>query len=218
MLTKMYCFATVFLLIVFIVNPQVVLSASAAVDVKYEENRLSVRADGVSLAQLLSTVEKKTGVVFSYDDAMVALPVSVYFENNTLSDGLGRILSHFNYSTIYDKSHHIKSVSILNRKKVSGVTAGNRTDSSESFESLEDMIMALDDDEENVFSDVPPDRDETKLPFSAVDPNVPPPPGEEPLKTVLDPNIPLPPGVDPSDLKSMILPVPPSQKNSGTEK
>ena len=216
MLTKIYWFTFVLVSIFFVINPQSPV-ASTTTDVKYDGKRLSVQASGIPLEQLLSMVEKQTGIHFSYDDLLAETNVYANFENNSLADGVRRMLLQFNYAAIYDESGHIKTVWIVNRKRGSSESRGDQIDLYESqqqtvINDIMDVSETIPDQE-----DAPPDYIAVTLadqegapPFSeqvsgqeASGHDIPPganesvttpPPGEEPLKPVVDPNASPPPG------------------------
>ena len=126
MLTKIHWLTFVLISIAFIINPQNP-TASTTPDVKYEGKQFSVHASGVPLEQLLSMVEKHTGIQFSYDDLVADIDVYANFENSSLTDGILRILRQFNYAVIYDGSGHVNYVLVLNRQGASSKNPGYQT-------------------------------------------------------------------------------------------
>ncbi len=118
MLTKTCWFTFILMSISLIINLQSPIASTTA-DVKYDGKRLSVQADGVALGQLLSEVEKQTGVRFSYDDFLAETVVYANFENNTLADGIKRILSQLNHAIVYDGSGDIRTVLVVDRQMAS---------------------------------------------------------------------------------------------------
>ena len=125
MLARMYWFALVLISIYLIINVQAP-SASTTARVDYDGKRLSVHADGVALGELLSMVEKQTGVRFSYDDSLAETIVYANFENNVLADGIKRILSQLNHAIVYDGSGDIRTVLIVGCQMASLESQGNQ--------------------------------------------------------------------------------------------
>ena len=101
-------------------------SAATTARVDYDRNRLSVHADGIALGELLSMVEKQTGVRFSYDDLLAETIVYANFENNVLADGIKRILSQLNHAIVYDGSGGIRTVFIVGRQMASSESQRNQ--------------------------------------------------------------------------------------------
>ena len=219
MLTKIHWLTFVFIAICFIINPQSPLASTTA-DVKYDGNRLSVHADGVALGQLLSMVEKHTGIQFSYNELLAEMNVYANFENNVLPDGIRRILLQFNYAAIYDGSGHLKKVWVLKRQRGSSESPGNHTElyASQQETDVNDMPVTFSDpveappddisvtfpdprqsspSSEQIFGqgarilDIPPGVQQ-----QGAYADVTPPPGEDPLAPVVNPNISPPPGVE----------------------
>lgn len=220
-MTKIYWFTFVLISIAFMISPQS-LPASTTADVEYDGKQVSVHANGVPLKQLLAMVEKHTGIQFSYDDWLAETNVYANFENNSLADGVRRILLQFNYATIYDESGQIKKILILKRQRASSKNSGDQiqlyasqqeTDINDKpdqaelpplweqpSEQFSEQISAMGPSghdmpsgaNENV---IPPPGEEALSPV--VDPDVSAPPGAEPLSPVVDPNVSPPPGEDP---------------------
>jgi hypothetical protein len=211
MLTKIHWFTFVLISIAFIINLQSP-PASIAADVKYEGNRLSVHANGVPLEQLLSMVEKQTGIQFLYDDLLAETNVYANFENNSLDDGVRRILLQFNYAAIYNGLGYMKTVLVLNRQRASLKSPGNRiklyaalqeTDINDIPDQLEppplDLSVTLKDQEDaRPFSEQLSEKGLSghDMPPGATE-NVIPPPGEEALSPVVNPNVSPPPEAEP---------------------
>jgi len=208
MLTKIHWLTFVLISIAFIINPQNP-TASTTPDVKYEGKRLSVHADGVVLDQLLSMVAEQTGTQFSYDDLVADIDVYANFENNSLADGIRRILRQFNYAVIYDGSGHVKSVLVLNGQGASSKSPGSQTGlfasqlQNDMYEILETHPDQLEAPPNDMFATHPDQEDTT--PFSAqgsaqdagdqdsappgVDENDTPPQGEESPSPMVDPDV-----------------------------
>ncbi len=110
-----YWFTLVLVLLILSINVQG-LSKSTNVRVDYDGKLLSVHAGGVALGQLLLMVEKRTGVQFSYDRLSAEKIVYADFENNSLVDGIKRILSQLNHAMLYDESGHVRTVLVLDRQ------------------------------------------------------------------------------------------------------
>ncbi len=208
MLTKIHCFTLVMISIACIFNLQSSLASTAA-GVKFDGKRFSVHANGVPLEQLLSMVEKQTGIQFSYDKLLAETNVFANFENNSLDDGMRRILLQFNYAVIYTESGHIKAVLVLNRQRASSKIPGNMTELRASLQETEindtlgqfeplpnDISDTLADQEdagpfsEQLSEKGPSERD---IPPGANEDGIPPP-GDEAQSPVVDPNQPPPPG------------------------
>ena len=218
MLKKIYWLTFIFILISisFINKPQIPAAATSA-DVKYDGERLSVHAEEFPIGQLLSMLEKQTGILFSYDDSLAEETVFANFENNSLADGIRRILLQFNYATIYDESGQYKYILILKRKRASSKYSGDPTalHASQQQSDINDipvtfleqvepppdaMPVAIADQE-----DAPPLSGEftgqwasiPDIPPGSKEGETPPPPGEKPLTPVVDPNVTQPPGAEP---------------------
>ena len=127
MSTKIHWLTFVFIATCFIINPQS-STASTSADVKYDGKRLSVHASGVPLEQLLSMVEKYTGIEFSYDDLLAKTNVYANFENNSLDEGVRRILLQFNYAVIYNGSGHMRTILVLDRRRASSKNPADQTE------------------------------------------------------------------------------------------
>lgn len=199
MLTRIYWFAFVFISVLFVANLQTPLASTTA-HVNYDGKRLSVRADGVVFGQVLSMVEKQTGVRFSYDNISAETIFYANFENNTLADGIKRILSQFNHAMVYNGSGHIRTVLVLHRQMAS---LGNHRNQGELYVSQpvdevpendlsdNDVSAAIQDEEAEAFSELTPGQtpDGHLLP-PGVEPSIPTqaPPGAENhlLQTPLD--------------------------------
>ncbi len=215
MSTKIHWLTFVFIAICFIINPQS-STASTTADVKYDGKRLSVNAIGVPLEQLLSMVEKHTGVEFSYDDLLAETNVYANFENNSLDEGIRRILLQFNYAVIYNGSGHMETILVFNRQRASSKNPADQTelyasqqetdinDMSETFSEPPEQVEAPPDDisikfpdpeQSSPFSEQPSEKGTSlnDIPPGANE-NVIPPPGEEALSPVVDPNVTPPPG------------------------
>jgi len=212
MLTKIQWLAFVLISIAFIIKPQNP-TASTTPDVKYEGKRLSVHADGVVLDELLSMVAEQTGIQFSYDDLVADIDVYANFENSSLADGIRRILLHFNYAVIYDRSGHVKYVLVLNRQRASSKNpADHQTELYASQQETDINNTSEIFPEQSVQVEAPPDTisfpdPEHSSPSSnqlsdkgASEQDMPPganeygiPPGGE-ASLVVDPNLSPPPG------------------------
>ena len=212
MLTKIHWLTFVFIAICFIINPQSP-TASTTADVKYDGKRLSVHASGVPLEQLLSTVEKHTGIQFSYNELLAETNVYANFENNSLDEGVRRILLQFNYAVIYTGSGHMKTVLVVNRKRASSKNPADQTElyASQQQTDTNDIPVTILEQGEAPPNDIPialADQEgappfsgqvtgqgtrERDIPPGAKE-GVTPPPGEEHLAPVVDPNVTPPPG------------------------
>ena len=217
MLTKIHWLTFVFIAICFIINPQS-LTASTNAEVKYDGKQLSVHASGVSLDQLLTMVEKHTGIQFSYDDLAAETNVYANFDNNSLDEGVRRILLQFNYAVIYNGSGHIKNVLVLNRQMASSKNPADQTelyalqqetdinDTSEIFseqpvqaEAPSDTISFPDPEQSSPSSEQLSEKETSEHDLSP-EKDMPPgaeygtPPGGEAQSLVVDPNLSPPPG------------------------
>ena len=197
MLTRIYWFAFVFISVCFVANLQTPLASTTA-HVDYDGKRLSVRSDGVALEQVLSLVEEQTGVRFSYDTISAETIVYANFENNTLADGIKRILSQFNHAMVYDGSGHIRTVLVLDRQMASLQRHRNQgevnlpqpvDDVPENDISDNDVSAAIHDEETEVLS--------VQTPGQRPDGHLSPPGGEPSLPSEVPPGAeiqsPLPP-------------------------
>ena len=208
-------FVLISIAFIFIINLQSP-QASTTPDVKFDGKQLSVHVSGVPLEQLLSMVEKHTGISFSYDDLAAETNVYANFENNSLVDGIRRILLQFNYAVIYNRLGHMETVLVLNRQRASSKNQADQTElyASQQQTDINDIPVTILGQEEappnaisieladqegspvfsgqvarqgSIESDTPPEAKE----------NVTPPPGEEQLAPVVDPKVTPPPGEEP---------------------
>jgi len=182
MLTRIYWFAFVFISVLFVTNLQTPLASTTA-HVNYDGKRLSVRANGIALGQVLSMVEKQTGVRFSYDTISAETIVYANFENNTLADGIKRILSQFSHAMVYNGSGHIRTVLVLGRQMASlqsHRTQGELYVSQPVDEVPDNDVSAAIQDEEAEASSV-------QTPGQGPDGHFPPPGGEPSLPSEAPP-------------------------------
>ena len=109
---------TLVISICFIFSTHSLQSATIA-HVEFDGTRLSVRSEGIALGELLTLMEQQTGVRFSLDRMSAESIVYTNFENNSLAEGIKRILSQLNHAMVYDESGQIRTVLVLSRKTAS---------------------------------------------------------------------------------------------------
>lgn len=88
--------------------------------VEIDGDRLTVRADGVALAELLRVIEDMTSVQFSFDPSLAENKVFLDLEGLPLSKGIEKIVSHLNSVRVYDEEGKLRKVFIFGRGKDSG--------------------------------------------------------------------------------------------------
>lgn len=214
MLTRIYWVAFIFISVLFVVNLQTPLASTTA-HVDYDGKSLSVHADGAALGQVLSLIEEQTDVRFSYDTISAETIVYANFENNTLADGIKRILSQFNHAMVYNGSGHIRKVLVLNRQMASlqrhrnqgEVNVSQPMDEAPLAEAPEndlsdnDVSAEMHNNEAKAFS--------VQIPGQGPDGNSPPPGGEPSLPSQAPPGAEnqsqLPPPLLDQDAENMAL-------------
>jgi hypothetical protein len=90
-------------------------AANEANRVEIDGDRLSVRAEGMPLGDLLMAVEEATGVQFAFDGLVAKKEVFLDFEGLPLSKGIKKIIHPLNFATIYDDAGKPCKVIILGR-------------------------------------------------------------------------------------------------------
>ena len=215
MLTRIYWFAFVFISVFFVFNLQTPLASTTA-HVDYDGKSLSVHADGATLGQLLSLIEEQTGVRFSYDTVSAETIVYANFENNTLADGVKRILSQFSHAIVYNESGHIRTVLVLERQMASLQHHRNQDEMNVSPQPMNEV--PLDEGPENNLSDNDlstagsEEEAETlsvQIPGQGPDGHLPPPGGEPVLQSEVPPGAEnqnqLPPSMQDQDAGNIAL-------------
>jgi hypothetical protein len=121
---KIYPVLIILISIFILAFPQA--QAVLPTQVDYDGERISVCADGVSLGQLLSLVEKQTGVQFFLNSLAAETIVYANFKNDSLSDGIKRILSKSNHAILYDGSGRIRTVFVFERQQALSKSFNNQ--------------------------------------------------------------------------------------------
>jgi hypothetical protein len=97
-----------------------ITAANEANRVEVDGDRLSVRAEGMALGNLLMAVEQATGVQFVFDGLAAERKVFLDFERLPLSEAMRKIIHPLNFAAIYDDTDRLRKVVILGRGKDSG--------------------------------------------------------------------------------------------------
>jgi hypothetical protein len=88
--------------------------------IRVDGDRLSVRAEGMALGNLLHAVEQATGVQFVFDGLAAERKIFLDFERLPLSEAMRKIIHPLNFAAIYDDTDRLRKVVILGRGKYSG--------------------------------------------------------------------------------------------------
>jgi hypothetical protein len=96
------------------------MAANDANRVEVDGDRLSVRAEGMALGNVLMAVEQETGVQFVFDGLAAERKVFLDFERLPLSEAVRKIIHPLNFAAIYDDTDRLRKVIILGRWKDSG--------------------------------------------------------------------------------------------------
>lgn len=96
------------------------LVANEANRVEVDGDRLSVRAEGMGLGDLLMAVEEVTDVQFVFDGLVTEKKVFLDFEDLPLSEGIKKMIFPLSCAMIYDEMDKLRKVVILGRGKDSG--------------------------------------------------------------------------------------------------
>jgi len=85
-------------------------------EVTVASERVSLRAEGVTLAEVLNRIASSTGMAVHFDDDTASLPVSAHFSDLPLGSALGKILEGRSYSLVYGgggAGRHVVEVYVL---------------------------------------------------------------------------------------------------------
>lgn len=103
-------------------------AVSAAEAIEFDGNRLSLCAKGIPLGELLTSVSKKTGIEFKFDDLVRNRRIWLDLKAVPLSDALSRMVSHLNSVIVYDTSGKPVMVHVLHRSMDSKAKVDRKRD------------------------------------------------------------------------------------------
>jgi hypothetical protein len=90
-------------------------SGKEDINLKIKDQTLSADLKDIPLRPILDKLKKESGIWFNGDEALFEKKVTVQFKNLPLEEGLKRILSHVNYSIVFDSDGQLKGVSIFSK-------------------------------------------------------------------------------------------------------
>jgi hypothetical protein len=91
--------------------------SEAALNVAIVGERISVRAMGVPLGELLEMIERETGIQFEVDEGILEEKIFVDLTDLPLSEGIKKILPALNHAILYGPSGKIRRVVLIGRAK-----------------------------------------------------------------------------------------------------
>jgi hypothetical protein len=124
------CFVTIILL-VFSVQIRLASNGSeASPNVAIVGERISIRAMGVSLGELLEAIERETGIQFEVDEGILEEKIFVDLAELPLSQCMKKILPSLNHAILYGPSGKIRKVVLIGQGKAAGMISIKKDDDS----------------------------------------------------------------------------------------
>ena len=129
-LGKYTCFVIIVLL-VFLCRIGLASNGSeASPSVAIVGERISVRAMGVPLGELLEMIEQETGIQFEVDEGILEEKIFVDLTDLPFSEGIKKILPALNHAILYGPSGKIRRVVLIGQGKASGMMSIKKDDDS----------------------------------------------------------------------------------------
>jgi hypothetical protein len=117
-----YTFFVTIVLLVFLSGIGLASNGSeAALNVAIAGERISVRAMGVPLGELLEMIERETGIQFEVDEGILEEKIFVDLADLPFSEGIKKILPSLNHAILYGPSGKIRKVVLIGQGKTSGM-------------------------------------------------------------------------------------------------
>ncbi len=94
-------------------------------NVLVEGDRISVQAKEIILGELLKSIEKRTGIAFELNKALLEKEITISFKELSLLEGIKKIIYPLNYAIIYDPGDVVSKIIIVDRSNASPMTTLN---------------------------------------------------------------------------------------------
>ena len=94
-------------------------------NVRVEGDRISVQAKEIILGELLKSIEKRTGIAFELNKALLEKEITISFKELFLLEGIKKIIYPLNYAIVFDPGDVVSKVIIVDRSNASPITTLN---------------------------------------------------------------------------------------------
>jgi len=118
---KYTCFVAIVLLVFLGRIGLCSMDSADSPEVAVAGDRISVRAMGVPLGELLEAIEQETGIQFEVDEGILEEKIFVDLADLPLLEGIKRILFTLNNAIVYGPSGKILRVVLIGEGKASGM-------------------------------------------------------------------------------------------------
>jgi hypothetical protein len=98
-----------------------VLAQAAGIDLTFQGDLLSANLQKTQLKEILETLEKEKGILWTGNSSLLEDEITVQFKNLSLNEGVRRILSSMNHCLIFDANQRLAYVMIFGDKSRSKV-------------------------------------------------------------------------------------------------
>jgi len=129
-LGRYICLVTIVLLVFSVQTGLASNGSEASPSVAIVGERISVRAMGVPLGELLEMIERETGIQFDVDEAIFEEKIFVDLADLPFSEGIKKILPSLNHAILYGPSGKIRKVVLIGQGKASGMMSIKKDDDS----------------------------------------------------------------------------------------
>jgi hypothetical protein len=124
------CFVIIVLLVFSVQIGLASNGSEASPNVAIVGERISVRAMGVPLGELLEMIERETGIQFEVDEGILEEKIFVDLADVPFSEGIKKIFPSLNHAILYGASGKIRKVVLIGQGKASGMISIKKDDDS----------------------------------------------------------------------------------------
>jgi hypothetical protein len=124
------CFVIIVLLVFSVQIGLASNGSEASPNVAIVGERISVRAMGVPLGELLEMIERETGIQFEVDEGILEEKIFVDLADVPFSEGIKKIFPSLNHAILYGPSGKIRKVVLIGQGKASGMISIKKDDDS----------------------------------------------------------------------------------------
>lgn len=113
------------ILICFCLGSPVVFSGNRDIDLQFRGQIMSAELQAVPLRLILEKLQREKGIWFKGDESVLEKPVSIWFKDLPLQEGLRRILSGFDHVLLFEEDRGLVGLFLLGTKGSGGLEPPN---------------------------------------------------------------------------------------------